>query len=284
MTTSKRAGAGRSRPSPDRAFGLGLARAFGGAIIFGLPILMTMEMWQIGVAMPPLRLLLLLALSLPLLVGLSAMAGFERTVDIKNDVLDAFVALAVGMVSSVLILCLLAIVKPGQSLADVVGRVGLQVMPASMGALLAQSQFGGTGEDEDRRREEAGYHGEIFLMAVGALFLAFNIAPTDEIVLIAARMSTWHALALVATSLVVMHAFVYAVEFHGQAHVPEGTPWWSVFLRYTVVGYVVVLLMSAYILWTFGRLDGLRGGELVSMVLVLGFPGAVGAAAARLIL
>jgi putative integral membrane protein (TIGR02587 family) len=281
MTTSSRAEPAPA--SPDRVFGTGLARAFGGAIIFGLPILMTMEMWQIGAAMPPLRLILLLLLSLPLLVGLSALAGFERTVDFKNDVLDAFVAIAVGVIASTAILFLLAVLRPGHSLAEIVGRVGLQAVPASIGALLAQDQLGGHDEEEERRREEAGYGGEIFLMAVGALFLAFNIAPTDEIVLIAARMTSWHSLAMIAASLVVMHAFVYAVEFHGQAHVPEGTPWWSVFLRYTVVGYVAVLLMSAYILWTFGRLDGVTGGELVSFVLVLGFPASVGAAAARLI-
>jgi putative integral membrane protein (TIGR02587 family) len=270
--------------SPDRAFGIGLARAFAGAIIFGVPILMTMEMWQIGVAMPPLRLLLLLLLSLPLLVGLSAVAGFERTVDQKNDVLDAFVALAVGTAASVAILFLLAVLRADHSLTEIVGRVGLQVVPASIGALLAQDQLGGHDEAEEERREDAGYAGAIFLMAVGALFLSFNIAPTEEIVLIAARMTSWHALGVVVVSLLVMHAFVYAVEFHGQAHVPEGTPAWSVFLRYTVVGYAVVLLISTYILWTFGRLDGVTGGELVAMVLVLGFPGAVGAAAARLIL
>ena len=273
-----------ARRSADRAFALGLARAFAGAIIFCLPILMTMEMWQIGVAMPPLRLLLLLLLSLPLLVGLSAVAGFERTVDLKNDVLDAFVALAVGTAASVAILFLLAVLRADHSLTEIVGRVGLQVVPASIGALLAQVQLGGHDEAEEQRREDAGYAGAIFLMAVGALFLSFNIAPTEEIVLIAARMTTWHALGVVAVSLLVMHAFVYAVEFHGQAQVPEGTPVWSVFLRYTVVGYAVVLVISTYILWTFGRLDGVTGAELVSMVLVLGFPGAVGAAAARLIL
>ena len=282
MTTSSRAEP--AAQSPDRAFGVGLARAFGGAIIFGLPILMTMEMWQIGVAMRPVRLILLLVISLPLLVGLSALAGFERTVDLKNDVLDAFVALAVGTVASVVILFMLAVLRADHTLAEIVGRVGLQVVPASIGAMLAQDQLGGHDEDEERRREEAGYAGEIFLMAVGALFLSFNIAPTEEIVLIAARMTAWHALVLVIVSLVVMHAFVYAVEFHGQAHVPEGTPVWSVFLRFTVVGYVAVLLISAYMLWTFGRLDGVTGAERVSTVLVLGFPGAVGAAAARLIL
>jgi uncharacterized membrane protein len=81
-----------------------------------------------------------------------------------------------------------------------------------------------------------------------------------------------------------MHAFVYAVEFRGQSDIPPGTPQWSVFLRFTVVGYAVALLVSAYVLWTFGRTDGLAVGRLIIVSLVLGFPAAVGAAAARLIL
>ena len=54
-----------------------------------------------------------------------------------------------------------------------------------------------------------------------------------------------------------MHAFVYALEFQGTASIPPETPFWSVFLRYTIVGYAVALLMSLYMLWTFGRTEGL---------------------------
>ena len=121
-------------------------------------------------------------------------------------------------------------------------------------------------------------------MAAGALFLAFNLAPTDEIMLIAHQMSPWHSIALVVVSLLVMHAFVYSVEFLGSAPIPEGASRRGIFVRYTVVGYAIVLLMSAYILWTFGRTDGLPIGQVISPLVVLGFPSAVGAAAARLIL
>ena len=121
-------------------------------------------------------------------------------------------------------------------------------------------------------------------MAAGALFLAFNVAPTEEIMLIGHQMSPWHSIALVVVSLLVMHAFVYSVGFLGSASIPEGISRHSIFLRHTVVGYAVVLLMSAYILWTFGRTDGLPMGQVISILVVLGFPSAVGAAAARLIL
>ncbi|HEV2132091.1 MAG TPA: DUF2391 family protein, partial [Longimicrobiaceae bacterium] len=129
-----------------------------------------------------------------------------------------------------------------------------------------------------------GYGGEIFLMAVGALFLAFNLAPTEEMVLIAYKMTEWHAIALAIISLLLMHAFVYALEFRGQAPVPPDTPWWSTFLRLTVVGYAIALLMSVYVLWTFGRLEGLSLEAMAIATVVLSFPAALGAAATRLIL
>ncbi len=45
-----------------------------------------------------------------------------------------------------------------------------------------------------------------------------------------------------------------------------------------------MLLVCLYVLWTFGRLDGVSFGRTMSVVVVLSFPGAIGAAAARLIL
>ena len=81
-----------------------------------------------------------------------------------------------------------------------------------------------------------------------------------------------------------MHAFVYTLEFQGTASIPPGTPFWSTFLRFTVVGYAVALLISLYMLWTFGRTEGLALHQIVAILIVLGFPAAVGAAAARLIL
>jgi putative integral membrane protein (TIGR02587 family) len=124
----------------------------------------------------------------------------------------------------------------------------------------------------------------VFLMGVGALYLAFNVAPTEEIELLAFKMTPWHAVGLLLGSLGIMHALVYSVEFTGTPAVPQGTPWWSLLLRFAVVGYAVVFALSLYILWAFGRLDALDLSQTLMLGVVLSFPGAVGAAAARLIL
>jgi putative integral membrane protein (TIGR02587 family) len=268
----------------NQAFAVGVARAFGGALIFSLPILMTMEMWWLGFSVKDLRLVLLLLLTIPLLIGLSHYMGFEETFGLKDDALDAFVALAVGFLAGTVALALFSVIEAGMSAREIIGKISIQAVPGSIGAMFAQSQLGGNEGKKKEKNRHVGYGGEVFLMAAGALFLAFNVAPTEEMVLIAQQMSAWHSIALTVASLIVMHAFVYAVEFHGTASIPPGTPFWSVFLRFTVVGYAVALLMSLYILWTFGRTEGLALPQILSVLVVLGFPAAVGAAAARLII
>lgn len=270
--------------SPNRAFAIGLARAFGGALIFSLPILMTMEMWWLGFYVDEFRLALLILMTIPLLIGLSHYMGFEDTFGFKDDALDAFVALAVGFVAGAATLGLFSVIGSNMSAHEIIGKISIQAVPGSIGAMFAQSELGGKDRKKEQRRRHAGYGGEIFIMAAGALFLAFNVAPTEEMLLIAHQMSVWHSIALALVSLLVMHAFVYALEFHGTASIPPETRFWSVFSRYTIVGYAVALLMSLYILWTFGRTDGLAFTQTVSILIVLGFPSAVGVAAARLIL
>jgi putative integral membrane protein (TIGR02587 family) len=278
-------GVPRTAPRPtEEHFGVGLARAFAGAIIFALPLLMTMEMWWLGFYMAPLRLAFLLLLLLPLLVGLAFHAGFEESLTWQHALVSAAVAYAVGFSAAAAVLVLLAVIWPGMPVEEILGKIVLQAVPGSFGALLARSQLGEHKAEEKERGSSERYAGEIFLMAVGALFLAFNVAPTEEIALIAYQMTHWHALALAVVSLVMMHAFVYAVGFRGQSSIPSGTPTWSIFLRFTVVGYAVVLLISVYVLWTIGRTDGMALDTIVIMTFVLGFPAALGAAAARLII
>jgi len=278
---------GRSRrtreASEARKFIVGMARAFGGALIFALPMLMTMEMWYLGFHMDRWRLALLLLLLLPLLVGLGHYIGFEATFGWRDDLRDALIAIAVGAATSALILLGFAVLAAAMSPSELLGKIAIQTVPASIGAMLARSELGAR-DEELGPRGEGGYGGALMLMAAGALFLGLNVAPTEEMVLIAYQMTRWHAVFLALLSLILMHGFVYAVEFRGQAALPPDTPFWSAFLRFTVVGYGLSLLISLYVLWTFGRTDGEAPAHIAMAMVVLGFPAAVGAAAARLIL
>ncbi|WP_310542719.1 TIGR02587 family membrane protein [Phenylobacterium sp.] len=268
----------------SREYGKGLARAFGGALLFALPLLMTMELWSLGgFAIDRARLLLFILVSLPMLLGLSYYAGFEPTFRLRDEVLDALAAFAVGFIVATLILTTLGVLTPDHSLAEMVGKIAVTAVPASIGALLAGKQFGSRDLQNTRERDSAGFLGILFLMSVGAIFLAFNIAPTEEVMVISYMMSPGHAIALIAASLLVLHVFVYALGFRGEHKRRGSGRVVSTFLRYTLPGYAIALLISLYCLWTFGRLDGVALHEQATMAVVLGFPAALGAATARLV-
>lgn len=245
-------------------------------------MLMTMEMWWLGFYMDRLRLALLIALTIVLLTELSHQIGFRHTRNWRDGLLDALIACGIGAAVSVVVLSVFGILGPQMSPQEIVGKVAVQTVPAAIGALLARSQFGIAGEEIAEKKET--YWGELFLMAVGALFLGFNVAPTEEMILIAYSMSAWHGIALVALSLALMHGFVFAVGFKGGSELSPDTPWWSAFMRFTLPGYAVALSISLYVLWTFGRTDGSSADMILMAAIVLAFPSSLGAAAARLIL
>ncbi len=270
----------------DRAFFKGLARAVAGALLFALPMMMTMEMWQLGFYIGPWRLALLIVILVPLLAGLSRFAGFKESTCLRDDVIDAFVAVAVAVCAAALILALFAVLRTGMSLDEVIGKIAIQTVPGSIGAMLARSQLTARGGDDEpeSHKHNPGYAGELFQMAVGALFLSLNVAPTEEVIVIAHQMATWQEVGLALLSLLLMHAFVYAVDLRGQHQREEWDSAASLFLRFSVPGYALALLICLYMLWTFGRTDGMPLDVVLSATVVLGFPAAIGAAAARLIL
>lgn len=275
--------ASRSGGRSNGEYARGMTRAAAGALIFAFPLLMTMEMWWLGFYLDRTRLFLFLLLGLLVLVPLSRMVGFERTGTMLEDVLDAVVAFAVGALTSAVLLATFGIITTSMPASEVIGKIAVQTVPASIGAMLARDQLGG-GDSQVDKEAEGGYGRELFVMLVGALFLAFNVAPTEEMILIAFKMTPVHALVLILFSIAILHAFVYALDFRGQETRPEGATFLTSVLRFGIAGYGIALLVSLYVLWTFGRTDGASPTQIAMMVSVLGFPSALGAAAARLII
>jgi len=278
----------KSTQSDTKIFFRHLARAFGGAILFSFPILMTMEMWSLGFYMNGSRLALFTLFTIPMLAGLAYYDAFEPTSRFLDDIVDTFVAYAVGFTTAAVFLLLFGVIKPEMSADEIIGKVSIQAIIASFGAMLAQSILAESGyerEASEKKQREASYFGELFLMAVGAVFLSMSVAPTEEMTLISFQMTDWHTLALIAVTLFLMHAFVYAVEFRGREKTNvRGRSFWRGFLRFTVVGYAIALVISFYVLWTFGSIDDMWFAEKIKAAVVLGFPAAVGASASRLIL
>lgn len=268
-------------------FVIDLARAYGGAILFSFPILMTMEMWWQGFAMHPSRLLIFTLVAIPLLLGLSYYDGFEDTFTGGDDLRETFIAYFVGFTAAAFMLYLFGVLQPGMSWTEKLGKVAVQAVTASLGAMFAQSLIGGETDEPnaEKRKRSASYAGQMFLTIVGSLFLSMSVAPTEEMLLIAYKMNHGHTLGLMAITLVIMHAFIVAVERRARRDDDAvSTTHLSLFARYTVVSYVAVLLVSYYVLWTFGSTGGHAFPEQLESVVVLAFPAGLGGAASRLIL
>lgn len=149
----------------------------------------------------------------------------------------------------------------------------------------SEKSDGGQESEAERLIPKESYFAKLFLMSVGAIFLAMNPAATIEMPLISYKMMDWQFVFLGFLTLILMHGFVYSFKFRGQNdRIPDNASSWSLFLRYTVVGYAIALGVSAFSLWAFGTLDGLSLEEIVKVTLVLGFPAGLGAAASRIIL
>lgn len=258
---------------------IGIGRATGGALIFGLPMLMTMEMWQIGFYIDPLRLMLLILLSLPLWIVVSSIVGFEHTKTLGDDVLDVLVAYAIGFITSFIVLSVLGIINSSADAGELFSVLLLQSVPTSLGALLGRSLISGDGVEQF----DAGYQHELSISVTGSLFLAFNLAPTEEIILLSYQMGHWHICILILFTLVVMQMFTLSNPDVEPASLRDLKSHWQLFVRFTCTGYVLAFAVSLLMLWIFGRTDGESFYHIIKSALVLGFPAGIGAAAARLL-
>ncbi|MBA2239603.1 MAG: TIGR02587 family membrane protein [Lysobacter sp.] len=269
-----------------RRYATSLARAFAGAILFAFPLILTMEMWWLGFYMDRQRLCLFLLVTFALLVPLSRLVGFERTSSRSQDIMDSSVAIGVGVIASTVLLLIFGLLEAGMSLDEIVGKIAVQTVPASIGAMVARGQLGSDtdAEQQDAKERQAGYGGQLLQMIAGAVFLAFNVAPTEEMILIAFKMSAVQGIGLMLLSIALLHAFVYALDFRGKEALPERMGFVEGVLSYSIAGYGIAVLVTLYVLWTFGRTDGAAIADIVMMTVVLAFPAALGAAAARLII
>ncbi len=283
LTDRSHADTGRA-PRPSQAL-RDFGRAAGGALVFALPMMMTVELWDLGASLERGRILVLFLGAIPLLVLLARKIGFSPSRGLADDLFETVFALGVAGAISAILLATFGVITTETPRQEVAGLIALQMIPGAFGALLALSQFrADRSERRDPAADEDSYASELFLMAVGALFLGFNIAPTDEVMLISFQMSAGQALVLVILSLVMMHGFVFAVGFSGGSVVGPDHRRGSAFIRFTLPGYVIALAISLFLLWAFARTEGVDPGAVVLSTVVLGFPAALGAAAARLVL
>lgn len=283
--------AGRNRPL-SRSL-QEYARGIAGGLLFSLPLLYTMEVWWAGFVTRPLHLLLYFAAGFLLLFAYNRYSGLHQDASWLEVAFEAVEEMGLGLLVSLLMLWLLGQLQAGMPLSEIVGKVVVEGVTAAIGVSVGSAQLGGDGKDQGLKQGEKprvekspeALGGQVALAACGAVLFASNVAPTEEIVMIAAEASRWKVLGLALLSLGLCALVLFYSDFRGsnRAHPGDRRGWTTVVSR-TVLNYAVALVASAFILWFFGRFTGASLSAGLAQTVVLGVAAALGASAGRLLL
>lgn len=281
-------------PAPDgpwRRERSDLVRGASGGLLFGVPLLYTVEVWSYGSWVDPRWMLGALAVAFVTVVALTRSAGFRDTQAMgwRQAVMDGVELVALALVCAALVLVLLRQITWDTSLEGAVGATVFEAIPFAFGAALSRQLLLNVEGDEDDAPEDAGDPpigrtlADAGAAAVGAMVICFPLAPTEEIPLIAQSVTApWLAL-LVGASLVVSYAIVFAADFldQGARHRHQG-PFQGPFAE-TVGAYVISLTVAGGMLVFFQRIGPDQSWETwLTSTIVLGLPATIGGAAGRL--
>ena len=271
------------RPAPTpaeslREYGRGLA----GGLLFSLPLLYTMEVWWAGFIARPERILGYLACVFLLLLGYNRFAGLRRDASWLEVAIDSVEELGLGIVTAAGALFILGRIGGGQSVDEVMGKILIEAGLVAIGFSVGTAQLGAEVDDDDDQQPH-GFGSDVVIAACGAVLFAANVAPTEEVVVIAIETPAGRLLTLAIVSMAIAMLVLYFSDFVRSKHLAKARSSFQV-VAGTVVTYGIALAVSAVILWFFGRFDGITNEMAVRETVVLGFPAVLGASAGRLLL
>jgi putative integral membrane protein (TIGR02587 family) len=267
----------------------GLVRAFSGAFLFGIPLLYTMEMWWLGDVASPTHLALVLGIALVANFGLVTAAGFKEEKSLFSRVEQTMDAIAVGAVGATIVLLTLNQLNLEKSPLAMFGMIVIQTLPLSIGASLANIVFSRDESregDEDQGSRMSGWSrallNDVGATAIGAAFIASNVAPTEEIPMLAARLAFWHLLALIGLTILTGYVVVFASGFDPAAK-RDREHLFQHPATETIMSYLISLIVAFGVLALMRQIGaGDPPAFVLTQTLVLGFPAMVGGAAGRI--
>ena len=269
-----------------REYGRGMA----GGLMFSLPLLYTMEVWWTGFVADPMRLLIYVAATFVLLLGYNHYAGLHQDASWREVAIDSVEEMGLGLVLAAAVLFLLGQLESDMHAYEIIGKITVEAMTVAIGISVGTSQLGGGGDDREKggaeasAKEEVTFSGQLVIAACGSMLFASNVAPTEEIIMIASEARVQNLLGLAVLSLLLTGLILYYIEFTGSGQfVPAQGSIASVVVG-TVITYAVALVVSAAVLWFFGRMDDVTMNTAAAQVIVLGLAATLGASAGRLLL
>lgn len=263
-----------------------LLRAAGGALLGALPLLYTMEMWWLGRTLSSRLILVLMAVTAVVVFLGLLYSGFRRG-ETGHLGLDAPIVFGVSIVCAAATLVIVGQLVPARTPLPVAARiVAIETIPCAIGAALAITQLRPrrVRDHIDRRIHALPEDLEkVLATLVGAIFFAFNIAPTEEVRKMTIEAEAWLLPLVVIFSLAVSYLIVFLADFADRPpHYREGfmgNP-----LAETFVCYLISLVVSYGFLHAFGHVDDSTPIDFrIALTIILGYVTTIGAAAGRVL-
>lgn len=289
----------RTRPEESGAWAEALRdalRSVAGGLLFGVPLLYTMEVWWLGQSSSSAHALVGLLIAVAPVALLIGIVGFRRRPDvtIADIAVDVVTAVGLGVFVVTVVLVVLQRITLQTPLVTAAQMIVFEVAPFAFGAAIAGEVFArsanrekgeaadGDGDDE-RQTVNGATLSDLAATAMGAAFVAMSIAPTDEVPMLVTGIERLWLVVLIVAALVVTYLIVFAAGFGDQhaRYQQEGL------LQHprteTAFAYLVSLVVAAGLLWFFRNLSVHDPATALAEAVVLSFPAAIGGAAGRLV-
>lgn len=270
------------------------ARGITGGLLFSLPLFYTMEMWEASLSLPPQRLVAYLVVTFLLLMGYNKYAGLHPSAEWSEIITDSVEETGLGLLLSLAVLQSLGQLNwQEHDLAENLCKIIVQAMPVAIGISIGTAQLQ-AGSDEEKKsekeneksgkkRDDHSFAGRFILAICGTVVIAGNIAPTDEIPLIAVNSSVLSLVVIIIESLLLGATILLFSDFKSAVG-KTGLRLYLKVLQHTMTTYLACLMASVLMLWFFGRFQDMGLSTAISAVIVLGLPAMLGASAGRLLI
>ncbi|AKQ41163.1 hypothetical protein CP97_02535 [Aurantiacibacter atlanticus] len=259
-----------------------IAQGFAGALFISLPLLFTMEMWQIARTIPDVVLLGFLVVSLIFNRLFLQFAGFRCKEWQRSRWWDALVTMGIGAVASTVTLYMAGVINTDIDTHLAIKTIALETVPTSMGAAVAVNQLGGgdSGSDDSGMSRDLGV---IVGTVLGAFLFSFNIAPTMETRVIVQMQNWWQTGATFVLSIGVSYLMVSVAQF-SERDMSKRKVINAAWLE-ALVSYLFAFFISMMLLWVFQYSTPMDPLEVwLPQTIVLAYVTTLGGAAGRLIL
>lgn len=278
-------------------------RGIAGGLLFSLPLLYTMEVWWAGFIAHPLRLLIYILATFTLLLGYNRYCGLRCDASPTEVAIDSIEEMGLGLVIAAFVLWLLGQITFEMTASEIVGKIIIEAMTVAIGVSIGTAQLGSseddaqeddTGMDSDASHssgavpfltedDDSDFSGQMTIALCGAVLFAANVAPTEEIIMVANETASAKILGVALLSILMGALILFYIDFNGSQRFSKSRGIKNVVFG-AVITYAIALFASASILWFYGRFDGIAPSICLSETIVLGLAATLGASAGRLLL